>query len=227
LKPYVVVEVSDSGEGIEAEALERIFNAFEQAERSTTRQFGGLGLGLAISKALVEMHGGKIEARSAGKGKGSTFVVKLPVTSPPLPAREPRAPSPETGKREPESRPLNVLLVEDHGDTAHILSLLLRRRGYQVQTAGDVATALEQTVQRNFDLLISDLGLPDRSGVELIRELRSRGQTLPAIALSGYGQEEDVNRSREAGFNAHMIKPVDFEQFYQVIADMAGAGSGR
>jgi DNA-binding response OmpR family regulator len=113
-----------------------------------------------------------------------------------------------------------VLLVEDHGDTAHIMSRLLKRRGYEVHTAGDVTTALEIAGRQDFDLLISDLGLPDRSGVELIRELRAKGHNLAAIALSGYGQEEDVTRSREAGFAAHLTKPVDFEQFYRTIADV-------
>jgi PAS domain S-box-containing protein len=210
-----VAAVEDSGEGIEPEALGRIFNAFEQADRSTTRQFGGLGLGLAISKTLVEMHGGTIQAFSEGRGKGATFEVRLPLA--PAPAAPPCA-APVQVTTETLERHLEVLLVEDHGDTARVLARILTRRGYRVETAGDVAAALEVASHRRFDLLISDLGLPDRSGLELISELRLRGQTLPAIALSGYGQEEDVKRSREAGFTVHMIKPVNFDQFYNAIA---------
>lgn len=226
---HALAEVEDSGQGMEPDAMERIFRPFEQAEVSITRQFGGLGLGLAISKALVEMHGGTIEAHSEGKGKGSTFRVRLPLVK----ESRPRIPSPELkvqtavvsedsstlGIRLPATgRALRILLTEDHADSANILRLLLTRRGYQVQIAGDVATALHLASGQRFDLLISDLGLPDRSGLDLMRELRARGQALPGIALSGYGQEEDVNRSREAGFSAHMTKPVDFEQFYRIIA---------
>lgn len=219
---YVVTEVTDTGEGIEPAALTRIFNAFEQAGRSTSRQFGGLGLGLTISRTLVEMHGGMISAHSDGHGHGATFRVRLPVraTAVPAPAAAPAQPAtgPMVGKRQdPVVRPLRVLLVEDHGDTARIMSQLLTRRGYEVHSAADVATALEVAGRHSFDLLISDVGLPDRSGLELIGELRARGLTMPAIALSGYGQEEDIQRSRRAGFCTHLTKPVNFEQFYQAI----------
>lgn len=212
----VIAEVTESGAGIERELLPRIFNAFQQAEQSIARQFGGLGLGLSISKALVEMHGGTIEAHSEGKGKGARFRVRLPLAHPTA-AAPPVAASAAPGGNGPTKR-LRVLLVEDHGDSAIILSRLLKLRGYEVETAGDVASALEFAGRTRFDLLISDLGLPDRSGLDLIRELRAQGQKLPAIALSGYGQQEDVNRSREAGFDAHLVKPVDFEQFYKIIA---------
>jgi two-component system CheB/CheR fusion protein len=216
----VIAEVSDNGSGIEPEALGRIFKPFEQATESITRHFGGLGLGLAISKALVEMHGGTIEAHSAGRGKGATFRLRLPLAGPAGKPVSAPVGEPSVGGK-PPARPLNVLLVEDHGDTARIMSRLLARQGYRVKTAADVATAIELAVQQEFDLLVSDLGLPDRSGLDLIRELRSRGQRLPAIALSGYGQEEDVRRSHEAGFDAHLIKPVDFEQFYRTVARVA------
>ena len=200
---HVVVEVNDSGIGIEPEALSRIFNAFEQAERSITQQFGGLGLGLAISKALVEMHGGPIEAHSEGRDKGATFRVRLPLTAP---AGQPDAPP---ARRAPQRavRPLRILLVEDHGVTAKMMRMVLTADGHTVETAGDVATALELAGQHAFDLLLSDLGLPDGSGHDLMRQLRQRGHKFPGIALSGYGQEEDIQRSREAGFAAHLTKP--------------------
>jgi two-component system CheB/CheR fusion protein len=220
----VVAEVIDSGVGIEAEALTRIFNAFEQAERSITRQFGGLGLGLAISKALVEMHGGTISAYSDGKGKGATFRVKLPLYvgaehAPPF------MPYVGAGHAPPfvpyvgagHASPLRILLVEDHGDTAQMMKRLLEAEGHRVETAGDVATALAAAAERPFDLLISDLGLPDGSGMDLMRELRVQGVGLPAVALSGYGMEEDMRRSREAGFVEHLTKPVNVQRLLETV----------
>jgi two-component system CheB/CheR fusion protein len=205
-----VVEFSDSGEGIEPEVLPQIFNAFQQVPPSARRQFGGLGLGLAISKALVEMHDGRIEASSGGRGRGAIFRVYLPLVAV-EPAVERRRPVP------PASRPLRILLVEDHGDTAEMMSMLLAADGHHVENVGDVASALDVASANSFDLLISDLGLPDASGLELMRELRRRGDTLPGIALSGYGQEEDIRHSREAGFSAHVIKPASPHRLAEVI----------
>jgi len=214
LSPCVVVEVNDSGIGMEPEALSRIFNAFEQAERSITRQFGGLGLGLAISKALVEMHGGKIEAHSEGKGKGATFRVRLPLT---VPAGEPTPPA-AAAPPQRVVRPLRILLVEDHGVTAKMMRMVLSEEGHTVEMAADVATGLEIASQHDFDLLISDLGLPDASGYDLMRQLRLRGQRLPGIAMSGYGQEEDIQRSYVVGFSAHLTKPASRERLIEAIA---------
>ncbi len=210
---YVVIEVNDSGIGIEPEALSRIFNSFEQAERSITQQFGGLGLGLAISRALVELHGGQIEAHSEGRDKGATFRVRLPLTVPPgqPEVRAPAAPSKRV------FRPLHILLVEDHGVTAKMMRRVLTSDGHTVETASDVATALELAGQHAFDLLLSDLGLPDGSGHDLMRQLRQRGHKFPGIALSGYGQEEDIQRSREAGFAAHLTKPASREAIVEAI----------
>ncbi len=222
---HVVVEVNDSGAGIEPEALQRIFNAFEQAERSITRQFGGLGLGLAISKALVEMHGGTISAHSEGKGKGATFRVKLPMLSASADRTSSAALQKSAAALQPsdQGKPLRILLVEDHGDTAKIMRRLLTTEGHQVVTASDVAAALESVSQNQFDLLISDLGLPDSSGLDLIRTLREQGSSLPAIALSGYGREDDVRQSLDAGFNAHLTKPVDFRRLKTAIRAGANA----
>jgi len=208
----VVVDVSDSGEGIEPEELPHVFDAFTQAQRSLRRQFGGLGLGLTISKALVEMHGGRIEALSEGRGKGATFRVHLPLSADQPSVGVPGAVS------APARRGLRILLVEDHGDTAEIMGLLLEGEGHEVELVGDVASALEAAASRDFDLLLSDLGLPDASGLQLIRELRERGLTFPGIALSGYGQEEDLRRSREAGFAAHLVKPTSPERLAETIA---------
>ena len=213
---HVVAEVNDSGIGIEADALPRLFNAFEQTDRSITRQFGGLGLGLAISKALVEMHGGTIEARSEGKGKGATFQVRLPMTAS---ASQPEAP-PSTAPVQHTFRPLHILLVEDHGVTAKIMRMVLTEDGHTVAMAGDIATGLELASQNRFDLLISDLGLPDGSGHELMRQLRSRGHKFPGIAMSGYGLKEDIQRSYEAGFAAHLTKPASRESVIEAVASV-------
>jgi len=216
----VAVEVNDSGIGIEPGAIGRIFDAFAQAELSITRQFGGLGLGLAISKALVEMHGGTITARSDGLNQGATFTVRLPVVSAGAatePIAEPGAPEAQSGKS------LSILLVEDHGDTAETMVSLLEIFGHRVQRAGDVAAALDIAARGNFDLLISDLGLPDGSGLDLMRKLRSRGLLWPAIALSGYGQEKDLEQSRNAGFQVHLVKPVGISRLMEVIDSVVGA----
>jgi two-component system CheB/CheR fusion protein len=213
---HVVVEVNDSGIGIEPGAVTRVFNAFEQVERSITRQFGGLGLGLAISKALVEMHGGTIEAHSEGRDKGATFRILLPLTAP---AGQRETPPPAEPQRR-SARPLHILMVEDHGVTAKMMRMVLTADGHTVETAGDVATALELAGQQRFDLLVTDLGLPDGSGHDLMRQLRQRGYSFPGIALSGYGREEDVQRSREAGFATHLTKPASREAIVEAIASV-------
>ena len=174
---HLLIEVNDSGIGIEQEALTRVFNAFEQEERSITRQFGGLGLGLAISKPLVEMHGGAIEAHSEGRNRGATFRIRLPLASP-VAKQEAQAPPVAPPA---VVHPLRVLLVEDHPITAKVMQNVLAN-GHTVQWAGDVATALELAGQQEFDLLMSDLGLPDGSGHDLMRQLRERGHKFPGIA---------------------------------------------
>ena len=194
--------------------LHLVFNAFEQEERSITRQFGGLGLGLAICKALVEMHGGTIEAHSEGRNNGATFHIRLPLASP---VAQQEAQSPDVA---PPAvvRPLRVLLVEDHHVTAKMMRTVLTASGHAVQWASDVASALELADRNSFDLLMSDLGLPDGSGHDLMRQLRQRGHIFPGVALSGYGQEEDIQRSREAGFAAHLTKPASREAVVEAIA---------
>ncbi len=218
----VAVEVMDSGEGIDPAALPHIFNAFEQGGARVTRQFGGLGLGLTITRGLVELHGGSIEAHSDGMGKGAIFRVRLPL----LPDSEASTPAMEPPESASEcDRPgmrLRILLVEDHGDTARIMWRLLTAEGHLVHMAGDVAAALGLAASHTFDLLISDLGLPDGSGDDLMRSLRGRGLLVPGIAVSGYGQEEDVRRSRESGFAEHLTKPVDVGRLRGIIARVAG-----
>ncbi|HEX6900934.1 MAG TPA: CHASE domain-containing protein [Thermoanaerobaculia bacterium] len=210
----LAVEVTDTGIGIEPEALPHVFDAFVQGPRDITRQFGGLGLGLAISKAIVAIHGGSLTVASEGRGRGATFTVRLPAAVHPG-AESPAAVAPET--RIPKSKIQNpksvhVLLVEDHPDTAEAMADLLRATGRQVTVAHSVRETLvvAEASQGRFDLVLSDIGLPDGTGHDLMRELRSR-YNLPGIALTGYGMEEDVERSREAGFVRHLTKPIHLE----------------
>jgi signal transduction histidine kinase len=207
-------EVQDTGTGIESDAMLRIFRPFEQASESVTRQFGGLGLGLAISKALVEMHHGQSRAHSDGAGRGATFTVELRTVECPSADSAVQRGGAVTG-----NRPLRILLVEDHDDTLHLMTRLLERQGHQVTRAGGIAEALDAAEGGRFDLVISDLGLPDGSGLQLMQHLR-RQCDLPGIALSGFGMEEDVRRSLEAGFTAHLTKPLDIEQLHAAIGQV-------
>ncbi len=218
----VIAEVNDSGTGISSEALPQLFRPFEQGSHGRKRQFGGLGLGLAISKAMVDLHGGSIAAISEGTGKGSTFTVRLPTIAGDSPLQRLEA----VAATQVHCSKLRILLVEDHGDTAEMMRMVLESLGHEVSSAADVAAALTIATERTesrLDLLISDLGLPDGSGLELMRGLRSRGLMLPGIALSGYGQEQDVTASRAAGFAAHLTKPVDVEQVAEAIAAVIGS----
>jgi CheY-like chemotaxis protein len=199
------------------ELMPRIFDAFEQGDPAITRAFGGLGLGLAISRALMELHGGSIRAASEGRGKGASFIVSLPVESrQPLP--EAIAPGP-VPKAEPQQ--LRLLVVEDHADTARTLGMLLRRAGFVVTTAADVAGALRTAGQHPFDVIISDVGLPDGTGYDLMKQIALR-HGMPGIAMSGYGLEEDVAKSLEAGFSEHLVKPVRVSQLEQAVRRVVG-----
>src|ERR1041385_9195027 len=204
------VAISDTGMGIDAESLPKIFNAFEQGERT---QFGGLGLGLAISKALVETHHGKLIAESEGRDKGSTFTAIFPLSETRIDAKQnasPAVPVPHKAMR--------VLLVEDHEDTNRSLTQLLRRRGYYVQPAHSVKAALEAAAQERFDVLISDIGLPDGSGIDLMAKLKG-DHPIFAIALTGFGMEDDLRKSQEVGFNHHLVKPVDLNRLDALIQE--------
>jgi PAS domain S-box-containing protein len=252
----ILIEVLDTGIGIQPEVLPRIFDAFQQGSGDVTKQFGGLGLGLAITKVLVQLHGGTITAESAGPGRGSRFSVQLPLVAEPsrkaggggapvggsglsyssssglahivgsglanvagggadrdvpdyignssgLAATAERAVAAKRDRR-------RILLVEDHEDTAMIMSSVLRHQGHVVRRAATVAGALQAAQAEPFDLIISDIGLPDGSGLDLMRQLRLR-QPVRGIALSGFGMEDDIRRSRDAGFDEHLTKPVSLE----------------
>jgi PAS domain S-box-containing protein len=208
-------EITDTGIGIEPEQQDRIFKAFEQGERSITRQFGGLGLGLTISKTLVDLHGGTLSVQSQGKNLGATFRVMLDVVAAPV-ATSTTSSNGNVGTE----RSLNILVVDDDADTRRILSRLLSKCGYEIAAVDCVQGALKLLEKDRFDTLISDISLPDSSGYELVREVKQR-QWVTSIALSGFGTEEDVRRSIEAGFDYHLTKPVNFQDLRSLLRKIA------
>jgi CheY-like chemotaxis protein len=193
----------------------RLFEAFEQGSRNITRQFGGLGLGLAITRSIIQSHGGTVHAESDGPGKGATFTLDLPL----------RTVSADNSKRlrapalDADTSGLRLLLVEDHSDTRRSMESLLARHKHWVKSAASAHEALELAANNEFDLVISDLGLPDLSGLELMKELRDRFG-LRGIGVSGYGMETDIAESRAAGFTCHLIKPVSMDRLRQAIAEV-------
>ena len=220
----IEIRISDNGIGIEPEKIDKIFNAFEQGQSSITRRFGGLGLGLAISKAMVDAHGGRIRVQSAGKDKGTTFSISLK-TAPAIAGKSDGAKDKEGGVTVSQDRaPIaakqrRLLVVDDHADTCTGMKMILERRGYEITLAHSAEQAVQKASSQEFDLLISDIGLPDRSGYDLMRELRhSKG--LRGIALSGFGMEHDVHKARAAGFSEHLTKPINFERLEEVIHDL-------
>ena len=224
----IVVEVIDTGIGIEPEVLPRIWDPFQQGETTITRKFGGLGLGLAICKGVVEAHGGLLEAESPGKDRGTTFRVALKA----LPEEavggngQPAGDNLSVAPHRPSS--LRILVVEDEPATLRLMARLLRGLGHAVTTAGTIASGYEAFEAGEFDLIVSDIGLPDGTGLELMRRVVALRGQVPAIALTGYGMEDDIVRSREAGFTAHMTKPIDFTKLEAMIRQVAsGNGQGE
>jgi signal transduction histidine kinase len=216
----IAVRVADTGIGIEPDAIGKIFNAFEQGQSDITRRFGGLGLGLTISKTLIDAHGGKIRVESPGKDQGATFTVELNTVEVPVERDGESEARPADRKHEPAvSSPHRVLLVDDHHDTCLGMKRMLERRGYHITIAHTAEQAVEKVRTEDFDLLISDIGLPDRSGYELMREVRLN-KRLPGIALSGFGTEQDVNQAKEAGFAEHLTKPINFERLQKTIQNL-------
>ncbi|MEI6350379.1 MAG: ATP-binding protein [Verrucomicrobiota bacterium] len=208
------IEIEDTGIGIDPKIMPEIFHPFKQGDQISNRQFGGLGLGLSIAKAVMELHQGRLTAYSEGRNKGATFTIELATVNP---EAEPPASAPQ---REHEEHPLRILLVEDHADTLQVLFKLLKDWGHSVTTAGCVRKALELAAGQPFDLLISDLGLPDNSGLTLMRQVK-KSCGIPGIALSGYGTEEDLRESQTAGFTKHLIKPVNVADLRVAIRQVA------
>jgi signal transduction histidine kinase/CheY-like chemotaxis protein len=211
------IEVVDDGIGIEPKILPSVFGAFVQADTETGHTSRGLGLGMSISKTIVEMHGGTICAESAGAGEGATFTVELDTVSSPATGN---VSAPATSS--PSACAYRLLVVEDHQPTLDVLARLLRKVGHEVVTAGTVAGALHCAAQGQFDLVISDIGLPDGNGVDLMVQL-THDYGLRGIALSGYGMDADFARTKNAGFVAHLVKPIDFERLNRVLEQAARA----
>ena len=210
-----VFQITDTGVGIEPEQLDRIFRAFEQGERSISRKFGGLGLGLTISKRLLELQGGTITVHSEGLNRGASFKLTLASVESPKTASVSR-PITDEGP----TKSLQLLVVEDHPQTLRVLAALLRKQGHKVLTAECVQAAIKLLEAERFDGLISDIGLPDGNGCDIMRAAKQR-QSLVGIALSGFGMEEDVRRSMDAGFDHHLTKPIDFQELKKFVGTMA------
>ena len=216
----IVVDFQDSGIGIEPDVLARIFDPFEQGDAPLRGYRGGLGLGLAIGRGLAEAHGGGLTAVSPGKGLGTTFRLELETIPEPPPHAD--APMPRPIPAAPDAGRLRIMIVEDNADTLEFLTLVLRHRGHAVTATSTLAGARAAAIS-TFDLILSDIELPDGNGHDLIRELNALRPT-PAIAFSGFGSEEDVRQSREAGFAEHLTKPIDMLQLEAAIHRVAGGG---
>jgi CheY-like chemotaxis protein len=204
----VVIVVEDSGVGVDPELLPHVFDLFIQADRSLERKQGGLGLGLALVRRLVEMHGGRVEAASEGPGLGSAFTIRLPSLAAegaePVAAQEPAAATPAGPAR-------RILVVDDHQDSTDSLALFLRLRGHEVRTAHDGPSALEEIERYRPEVVFLDLGLPGMSGYDVARRVRMKPDLGPLqlVAVTGYGTDGDRQKTRDAGFDVHLAKPVD------------------
>jgi PAS domain S-box-containing protein len=209
-------EITDNGIGIEVERQASLFTPFEQADPSVSRQFGGLGLGLAISRHLVHLHGGAITLQSRGRSYGATFKLTLDAVAN-------HVEKSGVGSKAPQkpAKSLRILLVEDHGDTRQTLSRLLSHFGHQISVADNTQSALEIVQSQKFDVVLSDIGLPDGSGYDVISQVK-RKQPVKAVAITGFGTDEDVRRGKEAGFDFHLVKPIDFHELRNVL-DKVGA----
>jgi PAS domain S-box-containing protein len=219
----ILIEVSDNGIGMTAEELDRVFDAFMQGEHATatgSHRFGGLGLGLAISQRFVQLHSGRISAASAGRNRGSVFTVELPLAAAQESARTP-LPTKIAPAGADAITTASILLVEDHASTRETIQKLLTRRNYQVAAAANLAAARKLAAAQRFDFVISDVGLPDGDGYQLMTELRDLQPHLQGIAMSGYGMDEDLQRSSAAGFAAHLVKPVSINAVERALGGLS------
>lgn len=212
--------VRDSGEGIAPELLPLVFDLFRQGDGGMNRRSRGLGIGLAIAKKLVELHGGRLSADSDGKGHGATFTLRIPISpvrqTPTTPSHVPRMPSRQL------LAGVSVLVVEDEPDARELVGQLLTLAGATVASAGDAATALRELTERTFDAIVSDVGMPGRDGFELMGDVRRRGIETPAVALTAYSRAHDRTAALHAGFSAHVPKPVDAGELVTVVASLTG-----
>jgi CheY-like chemotaxis protein len=221
-----ITRIADQGEGIPAQFLPHVFERFRQADGSRTRAYGGLGLGLALVKNFVAVHGGTIEASSGGEGKGSVFVIKLPRET----AGQEEKNKKETElDREDKKDRVRIMIVEDQADTLEMLAAHFSARDYEVFACTSAAEALELASRQQFDLLISDIAMPAMDGLELIRNLRQKEglEETPAIALTGYASVKDSERAIAAGFNMHLAKPIDPAELAQAVNNLLASCQNR
>ncbi len=211
-RKLIAIHVTDTGMGLTEESMRHLFDAFDRVD-CESRHGSGRGISLSISKSLVELHGGQLVVHSNGPGKGTTFTIILPVRNA---GDSEQFGTPRASRGRGRISGKKVLLVEDHADTAKALSRLLRSSGLTIHVAESVKAAIALAEDNEFDLLISDIGLPDGTGIDVLQHLR-RSVGIPAIALSGYGMEEDIQRSREAGFAEHLVKPINIHQLHRLI----------
>ena len=215
----VVVTVSDTGIGIPAESLPRIFDMFSQVDRSIERSTGGLGIGLALVKGLVEMHGGMVTAQSEGLGRGSEFSVRLPV----VPLRSGLSAEPAVGQNGAATGPgRRILVVDDNRDSAESMGEMLRLFGNEVAIAHDGIEAVERAETFGPQVILMDVGMPRLNGYEATRRIRQQGwgKDIAIVALTGWGQDGDRARSKEAGCNGHLVKPVSLSDLQNLLADL-------
>jgi CheY-like chemotaxis protein len=217
----VVVTVTDTGIGIPAEMLDRIFEMFAQVDRSLERSQGGLGIGLSLVKRLVELHGGSVAARSAGPGQGSEFTVRLPAIAADVPSESPAT----NGESVAASGKLRILVVDDNQDAATVLAILLKTMGNETRIAHDGLVAIDVAGEFRPKIVLMDIGMPRLNGYESARRIRNEpwGKDMLLVALTGWGQEEDRQRTREAGFDHHLVKPVDPAALREVLAQLDGS----
>lgn len=221
------ITVRDVGIGFRTEDLPRLFQPFEQGDVAITRQYGGLGLGLALVQRLVSLHGGDVYADSDGPGLGAAFVVTLPLMARVAGGAPPTAAPPMIAADAPVPRSrAPVLLVEDHADTAQTLATLLRAAGWTVVTAETASAALDVARGTRLCLVVSDLSLPDGDGCDLLPLLRAADPSLPAIAMTGHGMDTDLTRTRAAGYARHFVKPVEVAALLAAMSELVGHGNG-
>jgi CheY-like chemotaxis protein/anti-sigma regulatory factor (Ser/Thr protein kinase) len=229
---HLEIRVIDTGEGIAREFLPHIFERFRQADSSTSRHHGGLGIGLALVKQLVELHGGSVRVTSEGKGKGSCFVVELPLSasvaeSSAEKSHRLRDESSASGACSPTHlNGLRVLVVDDERDSVSMLRRILAESQAVVATAYSTDEALSALAGGNIDLLVSDIGMPGRDGYDLVKEMRARGIDIPAVALTAFARSEDRVMALAAGFQAHLHKPVNAAELLATVATLGAASTG-
>jgi CheY-like chemotaxis protein len=217
---FAVVTVKDTGIGIPADKLESIFEMFTQLDRSLDRSQAGLGLGLTLVKRLVEAHGGTIEARSAGTGQGSEFIVRLP-----LMAERSKTTPAASSSDDASLHAHRILIVDDNRDAAVSLATLLQITGHETFMSHDGRAAIEAAQKHRPDLVLLDIGLPTFNGYEVCRQIRGQpwGKEMVLIALTGWGQSEDRRKSRDAGFDGHLVKPVNYGDLVKMLRTLVAA----